>query len=95
MLRGVLGSHFFSCKTYLLQLYTTKLDTSKLTEEQIRHAEQIASEIEMGSKGKNNRKKGEVSCCGMPFCALSERFFPLSPALTLPLSADNEGRLPN
>ena len=41
-------------------MYTTKLDYSKLTEEQIRKAERIAREIEGNSKSKNNRKLGEV-----------------------------------
>ena len=41
-------------------MYTTKLDYSKLTEEQIRKAERLAREIEGNSKSKNNRKLGEV-----------------------------------
>jgi hypothetical protein len=44
----------------VLQVYTTKLDISKLTEEQIRKAERLAKEIEGNSKNKNNRKLGEV-----------------------------------
>lgn len=47
-------------RAHPLQLYTTKLDRSKITEEQARRAERIAREIEESSKSKNNRKFGEV-----------------------------------
>eukprot|EP00802_Teleaulax_amphioxeia_P004471 Tamp_04475.p1 GENE.Tamp_04475~~Tamp_04475.p1 ORF type:complete len:573 (+),score=118.54 Tamp_04475:38-1756(+) len=45
--------------SYQEELYTTKLDRSKITEEQARRAERIAREIEESSKSKNNRKFGE------------------------------------
>lgn len=45
---------------YSEELYTTKLDTSKFTEEQIRKAEMLAAQIERENKsGKVNRKMGE------------------------------------